>query len=89
MISSSLHYRHRAIARRRSSELTGELRPPPISSPPMLSPSHLGFSRMTPKCNNEALDPLRRHYRFGVHSDEPKSLATLSLPSLSISHIRL
>ncbi|KAK9026629.1 hypothetical protein V6N11_039464 [Hibiscus sabdariffa] len=41
MISSSLYCRHRAIARRRSSELTGELRPPPRSSLPMLSPSHL------------------------------------------------
>ncbi|KAK8522782.1 hypothetical protein V6N12_056477 [Hibiscus sabdariffa] len=40
--SSSLYCRHRAIARRRSSELTGELRPPPRSSLPMLSPSHLG-----------------------------------------------
>ncbi|KAK8504647.1 hypothetical protein V6N12_046896 [Hibiscus sabdariffa] len=44
MISSSLYCRHRAIARRRSSELTGELRPPPRSSLPMLSPSHLGLN---------------------------------------------
>ncbi|KAK8562085.1 hypothetical protein V6N12_049136 [Hibiscus sabdariffa] len=49
MISSSLHCHHCVFAHRCSSELTGELRPPPRSSSPLLSPSHLGFSRTNPK----------------------------------------